>query len=281
MAVRTVPRIEPPFPGLGEIVAVMGEAGHRLAEIGASEGAAGNISVYIGWPLDPRRRFPVEEKIELPEPAPELSDGLLLVTGSGRRLREIAQDPEANIGALIVNADGRTGRFYASHRRLFARFTSELNSHLAVHRQQVPAGDLNFHAVIHGQPVHLTYLSHLPEYQDSLYLNRHILRWQPELIVNLPEGVAALPFRVPGSPELMELTLAAMRDHRVVVWGKHGVMARSALSVKRAADLIEYAETGARYECLNLANHERAQGLATEDIQAICRAFSIEQSIFV
>jgi len=281
MAVRTVPRIEPPFPGLGEIVAVMGEAGHRLAEIGASEGAAGNISVYIGWPLDPRRRFPVEEEIELPEAAPELSGGLLLVTGSGRRLREIAQDPEANIGALVVNPDGRTGRFYASHRRLFARFTSELNSHLAVHRQQVPADDLNFHAVIHGQPVHLTYLSHLPEYQESLYLNQHILRWQPELIVNLPEGVAALPFRVPGSPELMELTLAAMRDHRVVVWGKHGVMARSAASVKRAADLIEYAETGARYEYLNLANHERAEGLASEDIQAICRAFSIEQGIFV
>ncbi len=93
MAVRTVPRIEPPFPGLGEIVAVMGEAGHRLAEIGASEGAAGNISVYIGWPLDPRRRFPVEEEIELPEAAPELSGGLLLVTGSGRRLREIAPGP--------------------------------------------------------------------------------------------------------------------------------------------------------------------------------------------
>jgi len=273
-------RIHPPLPEIGEIIELIGEAGRRLAEIGASEGAAGNISVFIGWPMDPQRRFPVEEPLALPLTVPELAGGMVIVTGSGRRLREIAHDPEANIGAVVIGGDGATGTLYTSHRRLFARLTSELNSHLAIHQAMVKENDLNFHAVIHGQPVHLTYLTHCAAYQDPAYMNRRLLRWQPELIVNLPEGVAVVPFHVPGSPELMQATLEAMRTHGVVVWSKHGVVARSPRSVKRACDLIEYAETGARYECLDLANGGQAQGLTDAEVRAVCAAFGIKQSIF-
>lgn len=280
MMAEVVTRVEAPYPGLGEIIQLIGEAGSRLAEIGASEGAAGNISVYIGWPLDPRRRFPVEESIALPVALPEFAGGMFLVTGSGRRLREIGSDPEANIGAVVVNEGGTTARLYTSHRRLFARLTSEFNSHLSVHRQQVLAHDLNFHAVVHAQPVHMTYLTHVPGYLEQAYLNRRLLRWQPELIVNLSEGVGAVPFHVPGSPELMQATLASLRTHRVVVWGKHGMMARDSSSVKHAADLIEYAETGARYEYMNLVNGEKADGLTPEEIRRVCAAFNIEQNIF-
>ena len=272
--------IEAPFPELDELLLVIGAAGHRLSEIEAIEGAAGNISVYIGWPVEPRRKFPIAETIDLPDPIPELAGKSFLVTGSGRRLREIIQDPAANLGFVIVDEGGRTGHLYTSPRRLFLRLTSEFNSHLAVHRDQVHATNTNFHAVIHAQPLHLTYLSHIPRYQNEQYLNRHILRWQPELIVQLPEGLGYLPFLLPGSPQLMAATVESLRTHRVVVWSKHGVMARSDQSVKRAADRIEYAETGAHYEYLNLVNHEQGEGLTAEDMRAVCQAFGIQQSIF-
>ena len=48
--------------------------------------------------------------------------------------------------------------------------------------------------------MHITYLSHVPRYQDERYLNTHLLRWQPETIVNLPEGIGFIPFQIPGSP---------------------------------------------------------------------------------
>jgi len=272
--------IEAPFPELDEFLSAIGEAGRRLSEIEATEGAAGNISVYIGWPVDPRRKFPIAETIDLPEPIPELAGQSFLVTGSGRRLREIIQDPAANLGFVIVDEGGRTGHLYTSPRRLFARLTSEFNSHLAVHCDQVRTTGTNFHAVIHAQPLHLTYLSHIPRYQNEQYLNCHILRWQPELIIQLPEGLGYLPFLLPGSPQLMEATVELLRTHRVVVWGKHGVMARSDQSVKRAADRIEYAETGAHYEYLNMVNHEQGEGLTAEDIRAVCQAFGVQQSIF-
>jgi rhamnulose-1-phosphate aldolase len=195
-------------------------------------------------------------------------------------LREIVEDPAANLGFVTVDEEGRTGQLYTSPRRLFTRLTSEFNSHLAVHHDFVCASHTNFHTVIHAQPPHLTYLSHIPAYRDEAYLNQHILRWEPESIMQLPEGIGHVPFHVPGSAEQMRDTLEALRRHRVIIWGKHGVVSRSETSVKRASDYIEYAETSARYEYMNLANQGRGEGLTVDEIRAICQAFNIQQSVF-
>lgn len=272
--------LEAPFPELNELLVLIGEAGSRMSEIEATEGAAGNISLYIGWPLDPRRTFPNVETIDLPDAIPELAGKAFLITGSGRRLREIIDNPAANLGYLVVDDGGRTGQLHTAPSRLFERLTSEFNSHLSVHRDQVRLTGTNFHAVLHAQPPHLTYLSHIPRYRDEKYLNQHILRWEPETIVNLPEGVGMIPFKLPGSAELMAATVQSLRTHRIVLWAKHGVVARSDVSVKRAADRIEYAETGARYEYMNLTNREIGEGLTVEEIRTICTAFSVQQAIF-
>jgi len=272
--------LEAPYPELDDLLTMMGDAGRHLAEIEASEGAAGNISVCLRWPLELRTRFPVNGEIELPQPVPELAGATFLVSGSGRRLREIKDDPTANIAGVIVNDGGRTGQLYTSHHRRFERVTSEFNSHLAVHYDQIVATRTNFHAIIHAQPVHLTFLSHIARYEDEHYLNTHLLRWQPETIINLPEGIGFIPFRIPSSPELMAANVDCLRRHRIVIWAKHGVMARSDVSVKRAADRVEYAETAAKYEYLNLAVGEVGEGLSAEEIRSICATFDIKPSIF-
>jgi len=272
--------LEAPYPELDDLLEMMGEAGKHLAEIEASEGAAGNISVCLRWQIEPRTRFPVIDEIELPQPIPDLAGATFLVTGSGRRLGEIMDEPTASIACIVVNEDGETGKLYTSHQRRFERVTSEFNSHLAVHHDQICSSGTNFHAVIHAQPVHLTYLSHVPRYQDEQYLNTHLLRWQPETIVNLPEGVGFIPFRIPGSPELMTGNLESLREHRIVIWAKHGVMARSDVSVKRAADRVEYAETAAKYEYINICAGEIGEGLSADEIRQICKKFNVQQTIF-
>jgi rhamnulose-1-phosphate aldolase len=272
--------LQEPFPELDDVLEMMGEAGHHLSEIEASEGAAGNISVCMRWQIEPRTRFPVMEEINLPQAVPELAGATFLVSGSGRRLRELIDEPTASIACIIVNEGGKTGKLYASYQRRFERVTSELNSHLAVHYDQILTSNTNFHAVIHAQPVHLTYLSHIPRYQDQQYLNAHLLRWQPETIVNLPEGIGFIPFCIPGSPELMAANVESLRTHRVVIWAKHGAMARSDVSVKRAADRVEYAETAAKYEYLNLSAGEIGEGLSPDEIREICKTFSVEQNLF-
>jgi rhamnulose-1-phosphate aldolase len=272
--------IEAPYPELNDLLAMMGEAGRHIAEIEASEGAAGNISICLRWPIEVRTRFPVVGEFEMPQPVPELAGATFLVSGSGRRLREIIDEPTANVACIVVNDGGLTGKIYTSYHRRFEQVTSEFNSHLAVHYNQILSSGTNFHAVIHAQPMHLTYLSHIPRYQDERYLNTHLLRWQPETIINLPEGIGFIPFRLPGSPELMAGNIESLRTHRVVIWAKHGVMARSDVSVKRAADRVEYAETAAKYEYLNLSAGEIGEGLNTDEILQICKKFNVKQNIF-
>ncbi|WP_298462330.1 class II aldolase/adducin family protein [uncultured Cellulomonas sp.] len=267
--------ITEPYPELDDLLTAMGVAGARISEIDASEAGAGNISVYVGWDLELRRRFPVQEEITLPLPAVALAGRTVLVTGSGRRLRQIQHDPLANVGAVRVHDDGRTGTLHTSPRRLFERLTSELNSHLAVHDDQVGRRHPTFQAVVHAQPPHLTYLSHIPAYRDPAVLNRRILRWEPETVVALSEGVGVLEFMVPGSPELMAANVAGLREAQVVLWSKHGVMARSDLSVTRAVDRIEYAETGARYEYMDLVAGGRAEGLTQAEMGRVATEFDV------
>lgn len=271
--------IPEPLPDLDEILASIGEGGKRIATIDAAEGAAGNISVCIGWPMEIRRRFPVAEEVRLPQPAPHLAGRFLIVTGSGRRLRDIAADPTANLGVVRVGEDGATGTMQTSPRRLFDRLTSEWNSHLAVHDDNVARTGTNFHAVVHAQPPHLTYLSHLPAYRDESRLSRNLLRWEPETIINLPAGIGVLPFMLPGSKELMQANVESLRTHRIVVWSKHGVMSRSDVSVTRAVDRVEYAETAARYEYMDLVSGAAGEGLTIDEMRAVVEAFDVKTTV--
>lgn len=264
-----------PFPELDELLRSMGAAGSRISEIDASEAGAGNISVYVGRDVELRHRFPQQEEITLPLPVPALAGRTLLVTGSGRRLRQIHADPEANVGGVRVHADGRAATLFTSPRRLFDKLTSELNSHLAVHQDQVARRGLDLHAVVHAQPMHLTYLSHVPAYRDTATFNARVLRWEPESIVALPAGIGVLPFLVPGSEGMMRANVDGLRDHEIVVWSKHGVMARSDVSVTRAVDRIEYAETGARYEYMNIVAGGAAEGLTGTEIAEVATEFGI------
>jgi rhamnulose-1-phosphate aldolase len=268
-----------PYPDLDELFADIGEAGLRLSEIEASEGAAGNISLYIGWPLEVGHRFPLTEEFELPQPTPALAGKLVIVTGSGRRLRDIRGDPVANLGMVAIAADGQAARLHTSPRRRFTRVTSEFNSHLAVHADRVASTGTNFQALVHAQPPHLVYLSHIPAYRDQGWLNRRLLRWEPETIVQFPEGIGVLPFLLPGSPALMEANVTHLREHRIVLWSKHGVMARSETAVTHATDLIEYAETAARYEYMDLVNGSRAEGLTQGELRAVVQAFHVPTTL--
>jgi rhamnulose-1-phosphate aldolase len=268
-----------PYPSLEEILLSIGEGGRRVATMDAGEGAAGNISVCVGWPIEVRRHFPLVEPLDLPVPAPHLAGHVVIVTGSGRRLRDIATNPAANLGVVDIAANGVDATLRTATTRLFERLTSEWNSHLAVHADTIARTGTNFHAVVHAQPPHITYLSHVPAYREEAYFNRRVLRWEPETIVQLPAGIGVLPFMIPGSDTLMAANVESLRNHRIVVWSKHGVMARSDISVTRAVDRIEYAETGARYEYMDLVAGGRAEGLTDEEARAIADTFGVDTSL--
>lgn len=247
--------------------------------MGAAEGAAGNLSVCLRAPQDVSAFFPQVESVELPYRAPELAGMMIVISGSGRRLRDIADAPLANLACVLVEQGGRNGKLFASPQRQFQRVTSEFNSHLGVHADRMREGKVSLHAVLHAQPIYLTALSHRAEYRDEKTLNRCLLRWQPETIANMPEGIGILPFLMPGSAQLVVETKLALRNHQIVVWARHGVMARADESILHALDLIEYAETAAHYETLHLLAGGEG-GLSPEEIREITGFWKIQQNIF-
>ena len=265
---------------LDQIIHQMGQVGERLAAIGGAEGAAGNLSVCLREPPDVNSLFPHQQGMDMPVSVPELAGMMLVVSGSGCRLREIADSPLANLACVLVEPGGKLGKMFTSPQRHFKRVTSEFNSHLAVHADQMRSGETPLHTVLHGQPVHITHLSHLKEYQDEKTLNKRLLRWQPETILNMPEGIGILPFLLPGSAQLVVETKLSLREHRIVIWSRHGVISRADNSIVKALDLIEYAETAAHYEHLNLTGGGRGDGLSPEQIREICASWNVKQSIF-
>lgn len=265
---------------LNTLVCQMGQVGQRLSEIGAAEGAAGNLSVCFRQPLPVSSCFPHVERIELPVPAPDLAGATLIVSGSGRRLRDILAAPTANLACIVVEPGGQTGKMFTAPDRLFRRVTSEFNSHLAVHHDQMRSRSISLHAIVHAQPLHLTFLSHLSEYQDEAYLNRHLLRWQPETILNFPQGIGVLPFILNGSAQLTVETMLVLRDHPMVIWSQHGVMARADDSILHALDLIEYAEAAAQYEYLNLGAGSRSEGLSPKHLREVAQSWNVRQTIY-
>ena len=73
--------------------------------------------------------------------------------------------------------------------------------------------------------------------------------------------------------------MLSLREHQIVVWSQHGVMARADDSIFHALDLIEYAETAAHYEYLNLTAGSLSDGLSTQRIRQISESWNIKQNI--
>jgi rhamnulose-1-phosphate aldolase len=133
-----------PFDRLVQDIALAGE---QLTAMAACEGAAGNISVFtaaLACPLDP------VEDVELPARAPSLAGGWMLITGGGRRLRDVGRRPEACVTALRIHDDGEHATLHA---RPGVKPSSEWNSHLAVHDDQRSRRGVDHHAVVHAQPL--------------------------------------------------------------------------------------------------------------------------------
>jgi rhamnulose-1-phosphate aldolase len=263
------------FPAIVEDIS---QAGLQLTALEAAEGSAGNISVFTRHLEDLDAAFVPRGTLPLPQPMPALAGAWVVITATGRRLRDARRAPGQTLVVLQILPDGAAATLNAAEN---LRPTSEWNSHLAVHADHAARRGATYQALVHAQPQSLTYLSHHPAYPTEEALTEGLMRWEPETIMTFPEGFGLIPFHVPGSAIQMEETVARLRPYRLVVWQKHGVVARSDGGARHAADLVEYAEMAARYETLNLRCGQAAPGLSHDDLRAICSEIGLPLSAFL
>lgn len=220
----------------------MSEVASYLWQKGWAERNAGNMSVNISEFVTPENTAAITNGNHplymLPLSLPALAGNYFLVTGTGKRMRDIARDFDHNAIMIRISDDGKGYvliKYDPSQPNLMP--TSELPSHLSIHEQLVTEGRRE-RTVVHTHPNELVSLTHIREYCDQQALNNLLWGMHPETMVVVPEGAGFVPYLLTGSLEIAEATLQKFKHHQVVVWEKHGCFAIGK-DVFEAFDLID------------------------------------------
>lgn len=259
--------LEAPF------VQEMIEVTTNLYEHGWDERNGGNVS-YL---LSEEQVKPfidcghVERRISLPFDAKTLAGSYFLVTGSGKYFKNVHLAPAKNIGLIRICEDGKSFDLLWGLENN-AVPTSELPSHLMSHIARLSV-DPNNRIVMHCHATNLLAMTFTHSLNERL-LTRTLWQMCTECLVVFPEGVAVIPWMVPGSTEIGEATAKKMKTNRLVVWPQHGVYGAGE-TMDEAFGLIETAEKAAQvYTCVKSQGGIK-QTLSDENLWRLAKAFHV------
>ncbi len=207
---------------------------------------------------------------------PEMAAEHLLVTGSGKFLRNVQSDPACNAGIVEVNWEGNAWRVVWGLKD-GARPTSEIGAHVAAHgvRKQVTDGAAR--VLYHAHPNALIALTSLVP-ADARTLTRLLWSTVTESVIAFPGGVGALAWKVPGSSDLARATAQVMRDFEACVWQLHGVFA-SGSTFDEAFGLVNAIDKAAdvylRARAAQGGNANLPFAITDADLRATARAYGL------
>ncbi len=259
-------------PEFWRVLASLGETAGLLWQKGWAAANAGNLSFDVTDILPAPAATGSGAATPCGAAYPELAGRRILVTAAGSRMRELAREPDAGCGILQCTGEG-AGYQVAWRADPAVPFTptSELPSHLAIHaalqRRRAP-----HRAVVHTHPTELLALSHDPALAGAGRLARALRAMAPEMILAVPDGVAVVPYTMPGTVEQGAAAGAAMEGHDVALWVKHGAVAVGR-DCADAFDLLDTVNTAARMLLLCRSAGYEPEGLSAAAIEELRRAY--------
>ena len=256
-------------PILKEIKEVAG----ALWDKGWAERNAGNLSVNVTSSIKPmdyisdRKR----EALILPGTYPGLAGQSLLLTTTGSRMRNLARKPDKGLILIRIGEKGDVCYPIPFANGGFAKApTSELPTHLAVHEYLKISGS-KFNTLIHSHVTEFIVLGQYPETKEKKNIYKALPGMHPETVVFLPEGIGSIPFTLPGTKDIAEKTVSALKKHRAVIWEKHGGLALGT-SPADAFDNLDIAAKAASIYLKCLEAGFVPEGLSAEKMEAIRKA---------
>ncbi|MDP4188156.1 MAG: rhamnulose-1-phosphate aldolase [Bacteroidota bacterium] len=264
-------------PEVKKLIFEVAELAEYLWQKGWAERNAGNISVNINHlipkDLDDLENYPL---FPLSETYPELAGSYFFVTGTGKRMRDLAKNPLKNAALIRISERGNQYHIISQNEKNTASFrpTSELPSHLAIH-QLMAQRKSPYKVIIHTHPNELVALSQSPIYKQEDTLNKILWGMHPETYIVVPKGVGVVPYHTPGTEEIAKATLEKLDKHDVVLWEKHGVFAVGE-NVFDTFDMIDTLSKSAQifFICKN-AGYE-PEGLTDEQLLDLKNQFHIQ-----
>lgn len=257
---------------------LMAEIG-RIAEVagylwtkGWAERNGGNISVNITHLMDEESKAlpALAPARNLVETVPALGGHFFYVTGTGKRMRYVAQAPFDNGSIIRISPDGTSFEIIAEKP---VGPTMEIHSHLMMHNYLRSNGRMTT-VVLHTHPTDLIGFSHCKPFLDSATLTRTLWSMIPEARIVVPRGIGIVPYAIPGTIELARATIKQLEKHDMLLWEKHGVLAVGD-DIIDCFDAIDTMSKSAQiYFNARWAGFEPV-GMTDEELDALVPAFNL------
>jgi rhamnulose-1-phosphate aldolase len=251
----------------------MCETAENLYRHGWDERNGGNISYIldeaeVGKYLDVKD---VKREIPMIFNAENLADKYFIVTGTGRYFKNVMAHPSENMGIVRVQKNGqKLDLLWGLENGILP--TSELPSHFMTHISRLSV-DLENKVVIHCHATHLLAMS-FTHSLDARDFTRRLWQMCTECLVVFPDGVAVLPWIVPGTNEIGEATAESMKAHRLVIWPFHGVYG-TGKDLDETYGLIETAEKAAEVYTYVQAQGGVKQAITDQNLKDLAAAFHV------
>ena len=198
----------------------------------------------------------------------------ILITASGSHFRTLCLQPHVDTGIIKLTSKGYqvVAGFVTGKRP-----TSEIFMHILAHAARLKV-DPNHRVVIHNHATNIAVYSLLDEVtSESLTLDL----WSvlTESIVVFHDGIAVLPWEVPGTKLIGVDTARELATHRLVVWAKHGVLS-TGKDYQDCFGLIETADKAAHIalELKRVSGKSVSENnvLSKADLKKICDVLGVE-----
>ena len=213
-------------------------AAAALYQKGWAERNGGNLSRIIRFEQEPdfyvKRVYPLT--IAVP---PNLIGSLIMITGSGKYMRNIAREPSVNLGLVRIREDNAELLWGLDDG---AAPSSELAAHILSHSARLYADD-NHRVVLHTHATNAVAMSAVYDL-DEREFTRKLWRQCTESLMFLYDGVAVLPWTPCGTDEIGVLTAEKLTDRRAVIWTRHGVFG-TGVDADEALGLVEIIDKAA------------------------------------
>lgn len=245
-----------------------GNVSYRLTKDEAESLGTDLIGTSYAYYSEDRKEV---EVLDVPE---HVQGEFILITASGSQFRTLCLQPEVDTGIIQLTPKGyKVVAGFVTGKRP----TSEIFMHVLAHAARLKV-DPEHRVVIHNHATNIAVYSLLDEVtSESLTLDL----WSvlTESIVVFHDGIAVLPWEVPGTQLIGVDTARELATHRLVVWAKHGVLS-TGKDYQDCFGLIETADKAAHIalELKRVSGKSVSENnvLSKADLRKICDVLGVE-----
>ena len=259
-------------PVLAAEVEKVAEVAGYLWQKGWAERNGGNITVNITEYIDDEiKALPtISEVYQIGAVLPHLKGCYFYCKGTNMRMRDLARRPMEN-GSIIRILDDCASYVIIADNAV--KPTSELPSHLSVHNHLISIGS-PYKASLHTHPIELVAISHSKKFLEKDVATKLLWSMIPETKAFCPRGLGIVPYKLPGSVELAEATIAELADYDVVMWEKHGVFAVD-YDIMQAFDQVDVLNKSALIYMASKTMGFEPDGMSDEQMREMSVAFNL------